>query len=155
MKFLGVRNYSGGIRYCILEPDVNGKPICINLEGENLIRIPKEYIDNCEEMLVWCKNEINRIIDKYCIESVGLKHNENTPGRYTSLKKIMFMDCIVTLVSLEKNIPFSSYSYNQIGINSSTVQAEAEILFGRTSKKWDSSMADAMMVAYKQYKDEV
>lgn len=155
MKVLGIRNFSGGIRYCILELNDSSIPICTNLSDENFISIPKEYEDNCEEMLSWYKNEIKRIIETNAIDSVALKRNENTPSCYSKLKQTMFMDCIVTLISKEEHIPFTSFLYTQIGVNSQNVKERAESLFGKTNKKWDKNMADAIMVAYKQIKNEI
>ena len=151
MKILGIRNYSDGIRYCILETNSSGGVVCKNLSQENLIRIPKEF-ESCEDALIWYKNEIIRIIDSETnIDSIALKHNENIRSDcYSNLKKVMFMDCIVTLVAKERNIPFSSYGYNQLGVNSNNVQDVAESKLGKTGKQWNKNMADAMIVALKQ-----
>ena len=156
MKILGIRNCSEGIRYCILEIETSGDVICKNLERENLIQIPREY-DNCEDMLIWYKNEINRIIDsEITINSIALKHNENTRSDcYSNLKKVMFMDCIVTLVAKEKGVSFASYGYNQLGVNSKNVQKIAEEKLGRTIKHWNKNIADAMIVALKQKEYDV
>lgn len=148
MKILGIRNYSEGIRYCILESNFN----CCNLNKENFIRIPKEYENKEDDMLVWYESEIARIIDNnHEIGSIALKHNENLRSDcYANLKKVMFMDCLVTFVAKKRNIQFSSYAYNQLGVNSKNVQNIAESKLGQTEKKWDKNMADAMIVALKQ-----
>ena len=154
MKILGIRNYSEGIRYCILEKNISNKIVCTNLNGENLIKIPKEYA-TCEDMLVWYKNEIIRILDTCSeIKQISLKHNENViSGCYANLKKVMFMDCIVTLIAKERNIGFNSFEYKQIGVNSKNVQIVAENNFGKTDKKWDKNIADALMAAYKIFEN--
>lgn len=156
MKILGIRNCSEGIRYCILEIEASGDVICKNLDKENLIQVPKEY-ENCEDMLIWYKNEINRIIDSEIdVNSIALKHNENVRSDcYSNLKKVMFMDCIVTLIAKERGVSFASYGYNQLGVNSKNVQVFAESKLGKTKKHWNKNMADAIVVALKQKDYEV
>ena len=70
---------------------------------------------------------------------------------YTNLKKVMFMDCIVTLEVTKRAIPINSYVYNQIFVNSKNVSERAENLVGRSLKYWDSKIADAIMAANKEF----
>lgn len=149
MKVLGIRNYSDGCRYCILEVNSNNIQ-CTNLNSENRILVPKGYEDN--QLVIWYQDEIDRILDTNSdITRVAIKHNENTRAdSYSTLKRVMFMDCIATLEATKKNIPVNSYIYNQICVNSKNVLEKAESLVGRSSKCWDSKFADAIMVAYKE-----
>jgi hypothetical protein len=154
MKILGIRNYSDGLRYCILEKDANGT-VCLNLNSENRILIPKGYDDN--QLLVWYQDEIDRILDMNSdIERVAIKHNENTRSdSYSTLKRVMFMDCIATLEVTRKSIPVNSYVYNQICVNSKNVLEKAESLVGKSLKYWDSKFADAIMVANKEIENGI
>lgn len=147
MKVLGVRNYSDGIRYCIIKGDINSCQ-CLNLNNDNRILLPKGCNDI--ELVKWYKSEIDLLIDKIQPDFIALKHNENTPrDKYSSLKIIMFMDGILTLEAAEKNVPFKSCNYNQIGTNSSTVLNDAEQHFGKSDNYWKKEFADSLMVAYK------
>ncbi len=150
MTVLGIRNYSDGFRYCILQKDANGV-VCKNLNSENRILIPKGYDDN--QLLIWYQDEIERILDtNNNIVKVAIKHNENMRSDcYASLKKVMFMDCIITLIATRKNIHVNSYVYNQIHVNSKNVLDRAEILVGKSQKYWDSKIADAIMAANKEF----
>lgn len=151
MIVLGIRNYSDGFRYCLLKKDSNGI-ICLNLNSENRVLIPKGYDDN--QMLIWYQDEIKRVLDTNDrIDRVAIKHNENMRADcYTNLKKVMFMDCIVTLEVTKRAIPINSYVYNQILVNSKNVSDKAENLVGRSLKYWDSKFADAIMAANKEFK---
>ena len=150
MIVLGIRNYSDGFRYCLLKNDSNGI-ICLNLNSENRVLIPKGYDDN--QMLIWYQDEIKRVLDTNDrIDRVAIKHNENMRADcYTNLKKVMFMDCIVTLEVTKRAIPINSYVYNQILVNSKNVSDKAENLVGRSLKYWDSKFADAIMAANKEF----
>lgn len=154
MKVLGIRNYSDGFRYCILEGNCDNIQ-CINLNGENRILIPKRYEDN--QLLIWYQDEIDRILDMNSdIGRVAIKHNENTRAdSYSTLKRVMFMDCIATLEVTRKNIPVSSYVYNQICVNSKNVLEKAESLVGKSLKYWDSKFADAIMAANKEIENGI
>lgn len=149
MKVLGIRNYSDGFRYCILEK--NGDSIsCLNLNGENKILVPKGIGDN--QFLVWYQDEMDRILDSHKdIDKVAIKHNENIKDCYSKLKRVMFMDCIASLESTRKNHLVNSYAYNQIHVNSKNVLERAESIVGKSQKYWDQKFADAIMVAYKEF----
>ena len=73
MIVLGIRNYSDGFRYCLLEKDSNGIT-CLNLNSENRVLIPKGFDDN--QMLIWYQDEIKRVLDTNDrIDRVTIKHN--------------------------------------------------------------------------------
>lgn len=147
MKVLGIRNSNAGIRYCIIEGDINGCK-CLNLNNDNRILLPKGCNDI--EFVKWYKSEIDLLIDKIQPDFIAVKHNENTRSdKYSSLKIVMFMDSIVTLEAAEKNVPFASYNYKQIGTNSSNVLNDAEQHFGKSDNYWKKEFADSLMVAYK------
>ena len=154
MKILGIRNYGDGFRYCILEGNRDNVQ-CINLNGENRILVPKGCEDN--QLLIWYQDEIDRILDMNSdIERVAIKHNENTRAdSYSTLKRVMFMDCIATLEVTRKSIPVNSYVYNQIYVNSKNVLEKAESLVGKSLKYWDSKFADAIMVANKEIENGI
>jgi len=148
MKVLGIRNYSDGFRYCLIQKNEEGI-VCLNLDEENKVALPKGQNDN--QLLVWYQGEIDRILDLNTdIECVAVKRNENKSDCYSSLKKVMFMDCVVTLEATRKNIPVNSYVYNQLHVNSSNVLTKAESIVGKSKKYWDAKFADAIMAANKE-----
>lgn len=149
-KVLGIRNFSEGLRYAIIEGDASNYS-CLNLESEHFIKIPKGY--NESQIYIWYKDEITRIIDKNPnITDIAIKHNENIPSRYSNLKRIMFMDCIASMVALDNHISVNYYVYNQLGCNKSCVKSFAENYCGKTSIHWDANIADAIVAAVKTLK---
>jgi len=148
MKVIGIRNSPTAIRYCVLEK--NGNDIVfVNQATENKIDIPKSLTTEFEKYS-WIKSEFERVFDNQGpFSHVAIKQNENTPSRYTTLKPVIFIDCIATMVSIDKNIPFSFFNYNALGANSKESVTVAEGGVGRTNKHWDSKIADAILAAHK------
>ncbi|MDD4819280.1 MAG: hypothetical protein PHD21_00360 [Flavobacteriales bacterium] len=147
MKILGIRNYSDGIRYAIIEKDDSGYK-CLNLSNENRITKPKSCEGN--DIYTWFRKEIERIIDNNKgFDGIAIKQNENTPSNYSKLKQVMFFDCITTMVASDKNIPISSFVYTNLRTSSKNVEQLAESNVGKTSKHWDTKIADAIVAAIK------
>ncbi|MBK8805616.1 MAG: hypothetical protein IPO21_02755 [Bacteroidales bacterium] len=136
------------IRFCILDGDKTNFAFT-NKEGEHKIDLPKSLKTEAETY-EWVKNEFNRIFDKYGpFEHMAIKQNENVPTRYSSVKPVMFLDCIATLVSIENNTPFSSNLYTNIGTKSKEVVSFVESHTQKTNVHWDSQIADAVAAAIK------
>lgn len=150
-KVLGIRNYSDGFRYCILEK-CNKNITFVNKDIENKITKPKDY--EGRELYLWFQNEIKRILDtNNGIEALAIKQNENNVQTcYKKIKDIMFFDCIASMSAFEKNVSVYSYVYNQLGTNSKNVKQVAEsIINGPTAKYWDDKIADAIVAANKLF----
>lgn len=146
MKVLGIRSQRDGFRYCILEKN-DDEVKCLNLNEENKIVKPKGY--DGPIYYLWIFNEVVRLFDMSGdIDAVAIKQNENVQSCYSKLKNIMFLDCIVTIVAEKRDIPVSSFVYNQLGTNGNEVKDKAErIVNGTTKKYWDNRMADAIVAA--------
>lgn len=149
MKVLGLRNYSKGIRSCILEKV--GDRICfVNKNTETKINKPCGY--DGKELYLWYKNEIKRILDtNQGVTAVAIKQNENSVSScYKKLKDVMFFDCIASMAVYEQNLEMKSFVYNQLGLSSKTVKQQGETIVGeKLNKYWDEKIADAIVVANK------
>lgn len=154
MKVLGIRNYSNGMRFCILSNEGDGGLIeFVNLNKENKINKPQGY--EGKELYLWYQSEIERILDTNDgIEAIAIKQNENSVRScYGKLKDVMFFDCIASMSAFHRDLEVESYVYNQLGVNSKTVKEQAEtIIRGKTNKYWDEKIADAIVVANKLVK---
>lgn len=151
MKVLGIRNSPTKIRFCILEGDKT-KFTFPNQNGENKIDMPKSLKTEAE-IYQWVKSEFKRIFDKYGpFDHMAIKQNENVPTRYSSVRPVMFLDCIATMVAIENNTPFSSHIYNSLGTKSKEVISFVESKVSKTTKNWDAQMADAIAAAIKNIK---
>lgn len=150
-RVLGIRNYSEGFRYCILEKNETGV-LFINKDSENKILKPKG--GEVKALYLWYQKEIKRILDtNKGIEGLAIKQNENNVQTcYSKIKDVMFFDCIATMSAYEKNVNVFSYVYNQLGTNSKEVMSLAEsIVNGKTDKYWDEKIADAIVAANKLF----
>lgn len=151
MKVLGIRNSPTKIRFCILDGDKT-KFTFSNQNGENKIDMPKSLKTEAE-IYLWVKSEFKRIFDKYGpFDHMAIKQNENVSTRYSSVRPVMFLDCIATMVAIENNTPFSSHIYNSLGTKSKEVISFVESKVSKTTKNWDAQMADAIAAAIKNIK---
>lgn len=148
MKILGIRNSPTKIRFCILEGDKSSFAFKNN-NAENKIELPKSLKTEFENYQ-WTKSEFKRLFDKYGpFDHMAIKQNENVQTRYCSVKPVMFLDCIVTLVSIENNTSFSSHIYASLGTKSKDVVSFVEGKGLKSKINWDSQMADAVIAAIK------
>ncbi|WP_299797995.1 hypothetical protein [uncultured Maribacter sp.] len=151
MKVLGIRNSPKVIRFCILDGDATNYYFS-NASEENKIDLPKSLKTEAE-IYQWVKSEFSRLFDKYGpFDHMAIKQNENVPTRYSSVKPVMFLDCIACLVAIENNAPFSSHLYTSLGTKSKEVVKLAETQVTKSNTHWDSKMADAVLAAIKNIK---
>ncbi|TAD86936.1 MAG: hypothetical protein EAY75_06915 [Bacteroidetes bacterium] len=151
MKVLGIRNSPTKIRFSIIEGDATTY-VFINHNGENKIDMPKSLKTEAE-IFQWVKSEFKRIFDKYGpFDHMAIKQNENVPTRYSSVRPVMFLDCLATMVAIENNTPFSSHIYTSIGTKSKEVVSFVESKVTKSTTNWDSQMADAIAAAIKNLK---
>lgn len=151
MKILGVRNSPTKIRFCILNGDKTTYAFT-NQSGENKIDMPKSLKTEAE-IYQWVKSEFKRVFDKYGpFDHMAIKQNENIPTRYSSVRPVMFLDCIATMVAIENNTSFSSHIYTSLGTKSKEVVAFVESKVTKSSTNWDAQIADAIAAAIKNLK---
>lgn len=146
MRILGIRNSLKSFRYCILERNCEGQFSLLNKAEENKVNVPLSL--QGDDVFIWYKNEIIRLLDYGPFAGIAIKRNENISSCYSKLKGTMFFDCIATMIALDKNIKTKSYIYNQMHVNKKTVISMTEDLVGKTNKYWDISIADAIASAY-------
>ena len=148
MAVIGFRASTQEIRYAILSKSDN-RVVFLNKNEENLIRFPIA-ITNIEEKLYWAKSEIDRILRiSYDIEKIYLKTNEFNGTDNSSKRETTYIDALILLSAKERNIPIEKKLYNQLGASSNKVKEFSERLVGKTDKYWDSTIADAILVAYR------
>jgi hypothetical protein len=146
MKILGIRNSPKKIRFCILEGDAS--TFTFNNSGtEHKIDLPNSLKTEAD-LYQWLQSEFKRVFDNYGpFDHMAIKQNENVQTRYSSVKPVMFMDCIATTVAIENNTSFSSHTYASLGTRSKEVVEFIEPQTGRSNSHWDSQMADALGAA--------
>lgn len=151
MKILGIRNSPTKIRFCIIDGDKMTFSFS-NYNGENKIDMPKSLKTEAE-IYQWVKSEFQRIFDKYGpFDHMAIKQNENVPTRYSSVKPVMFLDCLAIMIAIENNTPFSSHIYTSIGTKSKEVVSFVVSKVTKSTTNWDSQIADAVAAAIKNLK---
>jgi len=151
MRILGIRNSPTKIRFCILEGDKSSY-LFINHADENKIDLPKSLKTEFATY-EWVKSEFKRLFDKYGpFDHLAIKQNENVPTRYSSVKPVMFFDCIASMVAIENNTPFTSHIYTSLGTKSKEVLSFVETKVSKTNANWDSQIADAIAASIKNLK---
>ena len=118
MKVLGIRNYSNGMRFCILKKEDVGDPIqFLNKDKENKINKPQGY--EGKNLYIWYQSEIERILDtNEGIEAVAIKQNENSvQSCYVKLKDVMFFDCIASMSAFHRGLEVESFVFYMSLIN--------------------------------------
>jgi hypothetical protein len=151
MKILGIRNSPTKIRFCILDGDKT-RFFFTNNNGENKIDMSKS-LKSESQIYQWVKSEFERIFDKHGpFDHMAIKQNENVPTRYSSVKPVMFLDCLASIVAIENDTPFSSHTYISIGTKSKEVLSFIENQACKSASNWDVQMADAVAVEIKNLK---
>jgi hypothetical protein len=148
MKVLGIRNSPTKIRFSIIEGDATTY-VFINHNSENKIDMPKSLKTEAE-IFQWVKSEFKRIFDKYGpFDHMAIKQNENVPTRYSSVRPVMFLDCIATMIAIENHTPFSSCNFKSIGTNGKEAVSFVESKVTKSATNWDAQIAESIAVAIK------
>lgn len=151
MKILGIRNSPSKIRFCIIDGDKTTFSFS-NHDSENKIDLPKSLKTEAE-IYQWVKSEYKRVFDKYGpFDHMAIKQNENVQTRYSSVKPVMFLDCLATMIAIENNTSFTSHTYVSLGTKSKEVISFIESKINKSATNWDVQMADAIAAAIKNLK---
>lgn len=151
MKVLGIRNSPTEIRFAISEK-INNNIVLLNINGENKLIFPK-HLKSLSQKVGWLYQEFDNIISNDPdIKKIAIKQNENVSTKYSTVQDTAFYDAIAHLIGNNKGITVNSYVYNNIGTKSKEVQTFSESFTGRTTKNWNSGMADAVAVTIKELK---
>lgn len=149
MKVLGIRNSPTEIRFAISEK-IGNTIVLLNSNGENKLIFPK-HLNSLSQKVGWLYQELENIISNNPdIKRIAIKQNENVSTKYSTVQDTAFYDAIAHLIGNDKGITINSYVYNNIGTKSKEVQSFSEGYTGKTTKHWNSGMADAIAVTIKE-----
>lgn len=147
---LGLRASSQEIRYAILEKDSSGGIIFVNRTNENRLKYPA-HIATIEDKLNWVKSEIDRILrQNTAIDKIAIKVNEYAGTENAAKRETTYVDSIFLLCAAEHGLPVSRRLYSQLCSSATRSREHAEIRVGKTDHYWNNTMADAILVAYKE-----
>lgn len=143
---LGFRADPSAARYAIVED--NGQGISLrNAATESRLSYPADVTEPSSKVL-WLYREIERIFHAHpAIERVVIKTNEYVGRENKAKRTSSYTEAAVLLFCEQKQIPVEIKTYASLGTSSGDVKGHAEQRAGRTSKYWDSKIADAIVAA--------
>lgn len=149
MKVLGFRGNPRAPRYAVLSFD--GTNFALeNASSDNKLTVPASIGDEADgERLSWIYAEIMRILDAHPdIAKVMVKVNEFTQHDTRPKRRSNYIDAAVILACAHRHIPVQALTYNQMPATAAKTKELAEERVGKTTKYWDSGMADAINAAW-------
>lgn len=147
MKVLGFRSDPSHPRYAIVQNNGGGFTLD-NANGENRLVYPAN-VSTPSEKVMWLYREIERIFrDNAIITRVVIKTNEYTQSDSKAKRESAYAEAMLLLFCAQHQIPVETKIYTSLGTNSGDVKGHAEARAGRTSKYWDTKMADAVVAAW-------
>lgn len=149
MKVLGFRGDPKAPRYAVVS-ESGGVYTLENAAGDNKLSVPASIREDADaERLDWLYHEVIAIFDAHPdIGKVVIKQNEYTRTDTKAKRRSAHADAAVLLACAHRNIPVELKIYASMPTTSSDTKRHAEARVGRTSKYWDSKMADAVNAAW-------
>lgn len=149
MKVLGFRGDPKAPRYAVVT-EAGGVYTLENAAGDNKLSVPASIVEDAEaERMDWLYREVIAIFDAHPgIEKVVIKQNEYTRTDTKAKRRSAHADAAVLLACAHRNIPVELKIYGSMSTTSSDTKRHAEDRVGKTSKYWDSKMADAVNAAW-------
>ena len=152
MILLGMRLEPSKARYALVEYDGTDFSL-LNADLESRLVFPADVSEPAEKV-DWLYRELERVFhDNPDIEKVCIKTNEFTQSDSKSKRETAYLEGIVLLFCRQKGVPVSTRIYASLATKSGDVKHHAESRVGRTSKYWDTKIADAVVAAWKGARD--
>lgn len=147
MTVLGFRTDPSTPRYALIRNDGTAL-VLTNAFSETRLSYPAN-IASAAEKAGWLYREIERIFrDNPGISQVVIKTNEYTQSDSKAKRESAYAEAMLLLYCSQHNIAVEVRIYASLGTNSGSVKEHAEARVGRTSKYWDTKMADAIVAAW-------
>ncbi len=147
MKVLGFRSDPSHPRYAIVQNNGGGFTLD-NANGESRLAYPAS-VSTPSEKMTWLYREIERVFrDNTGITRAVIKTNEYTQSDSKAKRESAYAEAMLLLYCAQHQIPVETKIYTSLGTNSGDVKDHAEARVGKTSKYWDTKMADAVVAAW-------
>lgn len=146
MRILGFRASTKHFRYCVLDL-AGAELVWINHVDEHKWEVPKSA-DTKPQILGEVFSEANRLLKKYMPDRVVLKSSETMKGSPSTIR--VSVEAVIILAAQENHIPAYERKYRDIKTNSDLVEAFVLNHVAKTSRYWDSEIADALAVALRE-----
>jgi hypothetical protein len=147
MKVMGFRADPSAPRYAIIGRE-GGNFSLLNVESENRLLYPATAASSSEKA-AWLYREIERVFREHAgIARVVIKTNEYTQSDSKAKRESAYAEAMLLLYCAQHQIPVDTTIYTSLGTKSGDVKGHAEQRVGRTTKYWDTKMADAVVAAW-------
>lgn len=147
MKVLGIRVDPQKTRYALVEYDGTVFTL-LNASTESRLSYPAD-VSEPDEKVDWLYRELERVLhENPDIEKVCLKTNEYTQSDNKAKRESAYLEGAVLLFCRQKGLPVTVKIYASLATRSADVKHHAEQRIGRTTKYWDTKMADAVIAAW-------
>ncbi|MEO5326097.1 hypothetical protein PV773_22535 [Mesorhizobium sp. CC13] len=147
MKILGFRSDPTTPRYAIVDNAV--APLVLSNAGaESRLCFPADCATEAAQV-TWLYREFERIFHTYPdISRVVIKKGEFTQGDNNAKRVASYQEAALLLFCGLHNKPVVTKIYTSLATNSGSVVAHAFARVGRTTRYWNSKMADAVVAAW-------
>jgi hypothetical protein len=149
MKVLGFRGEPKAPRYAVVSEN-NGAFTLENAAGDNKLVVPASIAEDADaERLSWIYHEVLAIFDAHPgITKVVIKQNEFTSHDTKAKRRSAYNDAAVILACAHRGVHVEVKIYGSMATTSTDTKRHAEDRVGKTSKYWDTKMADAVNAAW-------
>lgn len=147
MTVFGFRADPSAPRYAVV--DGNDSSFSLhNADGESRLVYPAT-VSTPSEKAAWLYREIERVFREHSgIARVVIKTNEYTQSDSKAKRESAYAEAMMLLYCAQHQIPVDVKIYGSLGTKSGDVKTHAEQRVGRTTKYWDTKMADAVVAAW-------
>ena len=147
MRILGIRVDPQATRSALLDYDGQVSTL-LNASSESRLLYPADVVQPGDKA-DWVYRELQRILHSYRdLESACIKTNEYMARETKPRRESAYLEGAVLLFCKQNRIPVTVKVYASLGTRSSDVQEDAERRVGRTTRYWNSKMADAVVAAW-------
>ena len=147
-KTIGFRATNKEVRFAVVVRSNN--TVCfLNATGETRLRYPA-IAASVQDKLRWLYSELEQIWQTHKdTRTVAIKTNEYGLSDTKSKRESYFAEGVITLYFARRSINVDIVTYGSLPASSKDVREIAESRVGRSTRYWDSRMADAVLAAWK------
>lgn len=147
MLVFGFRSDQNSPRYAILDSSCD-PPKLLNEDSESRLPFPADCGDEVAKV-TWLYREFERIFHMYPnISSVAIKKGEFTQGDNNAKRIASYQEAALLLYCGLNNKPVVLKVYASLATSGAHVCSHAIARVGRTTRYWNSKMADAIIAAW-------
>ena len=147
-KIIGFRVAREEVRYAVVVRS-NSTIGLLNASDETRLRYPAGTTF-VQDKLIWLYSELEQIWQAHSdTQSIAIKTNEYGLSDTKAKRESYFAEGAIILYFTQRSINVDVTTYNSLPASSKNVREIAENRAGKSTKYWDTKMADAVLAAWK------